>query len=125
VQEYLEGTEYIVDIVSRDGEHKVVAIWEYDRRLANGAPTVCFGYRLMSADEPRCRELMDYQRRVVTALGIRHGPTHGEVKWFKDEPVLVEVGARCQGGEGLFVKVAVRLLIKFGIICVLTRACFV
>ncbi len=32
VQEYLEGQEYVVDIVSRDGEHKVVALWAYDRR---------------------------------------------------------------------------------------------
>lgn len=30
----------------------------------------------------------------------RNGPTHGEVKWFKGEPVLVEVGARCHGAEG-------------------------
>ena len=28
VQEYLEGTEYVVDMVSRKGEHKCVAIWE-------------------------------------------------------------------------------------------------
>ena len=27
VQEYLEGTEYVVDMVSRDGEHKCVAVW--------------------------------------------------------------------------------------------------
>jgi hypothetical protein len=27
VQEYLEGPEYVIDIVSRDGEHKVMAIW--------------------------------------------------------------------------------------------------
>jgi hypothetical protein len=35
----------------------------------------------------------------------RNGPTHGEVKWFKDEPVLVEVGARCHGAEGSWVEV--------------------
>ena len=27
VQEYLDGTEYVVDTVSRDGQHKIVAIW--------------------------------------------------------------------------------------------------
>ena len=31
-----------------------------------------------------------------------NGPTHGEVKWFQEEPVLVEVGARCHGGDGLW-----------------------
>ena len=29
--EFLDGTEYVVDSVSRDGIHKVCAIWEYDK----------------------------------------------------------------------------------------------
>ena len=95
VQEYLEGPEYVIDMVSRDGVHKVVAIWVYDRRQVNGASFVCFGQRAVIVDEdPNCAELVAYQKKVVDALGIRNGPTHGEVKWFKGEPVLVEVGAR-------------------------------
>jgi predicted ATP-grasp superfamily ATP-dependent carboligase len=100
VQEYLEGQEYVVDTVSCDGHHKVVAIWAYDRRATNGADFVNFGQRLLTADEPYVRELIDYQLKVLDALGIRHGATHGEVKWCKGEPVLVEVGARCHGVEG-------------------------
>jgi len=50
--------------------------------------------------------IIAYQRKVVDALGILHGPTHGEVKWSGGGPVLVEVGARCHGGDGLWVKVA-------------------
>ncbi len=56
------------------------------------------GQTLISADEPHCSEIIAYQKKVVDALGIRHGPTHGEVKWCGGEPVLVEVGARCHGG---------------------------
>ena len=82
-------------MVSRDGVHKVVAIWAYDRRPVNGAGFVCFGQRLLTMqDDIHCEELVAYQKKVVDALGIRNGPTHGEVKWFKGEPVLVEVGAR-------------------------------
>jgi hypothetical protein len=44
--------------------------------------------------------------KVITALGIKHGATHGEVKWCRGEPVLIEVGARCHGGEGAWVDVA-------------------
>ena len=95
VQEYLEGQEYVVDMVSRDGVHKVVAIWAYDRRPANGAGFVCFGQRLLTMQEDEhLEQLVNYQKKVVDALGIRNGPTHGEVKWFQGEPVLVEVGAR-------------------------------
>eukprot|EP01038_Epipyxis_sp_PR26KG_P016284 gene16284-22181_t len=106
VQEYLEGLEYVVDIVSKDGVHKVVAMWVYDRRPANGAGFVCFGQRILSADEPNCAEIIEYQKKVITALGIKNGPTHGEVKWFNNEPVLVEVGARCHGGDGLWIKIS-------------------
>jgi biotin carboxylase len=102
VQEYLEGLEYVVDIVSRDGKHKVVAVWVYDRRESNGAGFVLYGQRLLTTLNPRCKAIAEYQKLVIDALGIKNGPTHGEVKWFKNEPVLVEVGARLHGGEGLW-----------------------
>lgn len=51
VQEYLEGTEYIVDMVSREGQHKCMAVWEYDRRAVNGGGFVCFGQRLLTVDD--------------------------------------------------------------------------
>ena len=56
-------------------------------------------------DDEHCAELVEYQKKVVTALGIKNGPTHGEVKWFRGEPVLVEVGARCHGGDGLWLNI--------------------
>jgi len=31
VQEYLSGIEYVVDSVSRNGHHKIVAIWDYGK----------------------------------------------------------------------------------------------
>lgn len=35
-QEYLQGKEYVIDHVSRDGEHKTMMVWVYDKRNANG-----------------------------------------------------------------------------------------
>lgn len=40
VQQFLRGKEYVVDSVSRDGEHKCVMVWLYDKRPLNGAPFV-------------------------------------------------------------------------------------
>jgi hypothetical protein len=71
VQEYLEGQEYVVDMVSKDGQHKVAALWAYDRRPANGAHFVCHGQRLLTADDENCTALIEYMKKVVTALGIR------------------------------------------------------
>jgi hypothetical protein len=83
--------EYIVDMVSRDGQHKCIGIWAYDRRPINGAAFVPFGNRLLTMDDPHTHELVEYQKKVLDALKIKYGPTHGEVKWFQGEPVLVEV----------------------------------
>jgi len=41
-QEVLEGEEWVVDTVSRAGEHKCVALWRYGKGEANGAPFVNF-----------------------------------------------------------------------------------
>jgi hypothetical protein len=114
VQEYLEGQEYVVDMVSRDGEHKVVAIWEYDWRPTNNSSFVCHGCRLLGMEDQAGREvdfswLIAYQKQVCTALGIVNGPSHGELIWSKAEqcPVLIEVGARCHGSEGLWIDISV------------------
>ncbi|VEU36173.1 unnamed protein product [Pseudo-nitzschia multistriata] len=44
-QEFLQGDEYVVDHVSRDGVHKTVMIWVYDKRKANGGDFVYFGMK--------------------------------------------------------------------------------
>ncbi len=36
LQEFLQGEEWVVDTMSRDGEHKVMALWRYDKGEANG-----------------------------------------------------------------------------------------
>lgn len=105
LQEYLEGDEYVVDTASRDGEHKVVAVWKYDKRRVNNAAFVYFGLSVTPAVGV-VNELIAYQFKVLDALGIRNGPAHGEVKFCRGSPVLIEVGARCHGGEGAWVPIA-------------------
>jgi hypothetical protein len=36
IQEYVGGDEWVVDTVSAAGEHKVLALWQYDKGTANG-----------------------------------------------------------------------------------------
>jgi len=112
-QEFLAGNEYVIDGVSRDGIYKVTAIWEYDKRSVNGANFVYFGMKLRDSSDPDVRVLIEYARKVVQALRILQGPSHMEVKLDSLEvngklqyyPCLVEVGARCHGGEGTWLPV--------------------
>jgi hypothetical protein len=106
VQEYLEGPEYVVDTVSRDGVHKLSAIWVYDKRSENGAKFVYFGMRTVDPRSDLGERLFTYMKKVLTSLGIQHGPGHGEVIDTKTGPCLVECGARPHGAEGTFIPLA-------------------
>lgn len=105
VQEFLSGKEYVIDKVSRDGVHKIVAVWEYDKRSCNGHNFIYFGNRLKPADTERAQEMIRYADRVLDALGISQGPSHMEVMYTGTGPCLVEVGSRCQGGEGTWLPI--------------------
>lgn len=110
VQEFLDGTEYVVDTVSRNGVHKVVAVWEYDKRVVNGAPFVYFGVLLRAAAGDVLGPVADYVLKVLDALDVVHGPGHAEVKVVNGEPCLVEIGARCHGGEGTYIPIVSRCI---------------
>ena len=202
VQEFLVGKEYVIDKVrpppcgrarllldpcpplplhpsqvSRDGVHKLVAIWEYDKRSVNGANFVYYGMRLMRPDLPKCKDMVAYADKVpieplvsstylivafadkthiwplhnhynapvqpfsgalrgrfaylaapwqnlsyafasrvfsvqvLDALGIVQGPSHMEVMYNDSTgPCLVEVGSRCQGGEGTWLATAMECI---------------
>jgi hypothetical protein len=99
VQEFARGQEYAIDTVSRDGELKIVAVWKYDKRPANGAPFVYYATRLFddsddSGEEPICPALYAYLESCLQALDVRWGITHSEVIVTPDGPRLVEVNCR-------------------------------
>ena len=117
VQEFVAGDEYVVDTVSRDGEHKVLAMWKYDKGEANGAPFVYFGIDAIGVEGDVELELIAYTRRLLDALGWRWGPCHIEVKMAPPSrgadgggvggddggdgptPVLIEINAGRWNGE--------------------------
>jgi len=105
-QEFLQGKEYVVDHVSRDGVHKTAMVWMYDKRAVNGASFVYFGMVPVPSDSAVARQIIPYVRAVLDALGLRHGPTHGEVIMTSDGPCLVEINCRAHGGDGNWVPVS-------------------
>ncbi|MEU3963315.1 ATP-grasp domain-containing protein [Streptomyces buecherae] len=98
-QEYLIGTEYVVNTVSRDGKHRATDLWKYIKMSANGVRDRQAGVHLVPADDPVRQELIDYAFAVLDALGILHGPAHLEVMMTQDGPCLVEVGSRICGAD--------------------------
>jgi len=99
-QEFLRGKEYVVDSVSRDGEHKTCAIWVYDKRPANGAAFVYFGMVPIDSSSQEAKLLINYCNRVLDALEMKNGPSHAEIILTASGPCLVEMNCRAQGGDG-------------------------
>ena len=80
-----------MDTVSRDGQHKVVALWLYDKGSANGAPFVYFSAEARGAEGTREEALIEYACAALDALAWRWGPSHIELKMTTTGPRLVEV----------------------------------
>ncbi|MFJ5921162.1 ATP-grasp domain-containing protein [Kitasatospora sp. NPDC092948] len=96
-QEYLVGAEYILNTVSSAGTHQLTDAWRTERISANGVRDLVVAQVLVRADEQPVPELAGYGRRVLDALGIRHGAAHLEIKLTPDGPRLIEAGARMSG----------------------------
>ena len=95
VQEFAHGTEYAIDMVSKDGEHKVAALWRYDKRPANGASFVYHATELIEANDSQVgRNVCAYAMQALDALGVKWGTTHTEVIMTSHGPRLVEVNCR-------------------------------
>jgi len=99
-QEFLRGKEYVVDHVSRNGVHKTMMVWVYDKRPANGSAFVYFGCVPVDSKSPEAKILIPYVRGVLDAMGFNNGPSHGEVMMTKDGPCLIEMNCRAHGGDG-------------------------
>merc|ERR1712087_113590 len=100
-QEFLAGKEYVVDHVSRDGKHKCVMVWVYDKRPTNGGEFVYYNMLPVESSDPVAQTLIAYTQGVIDALDIKHGPTHAEVMMTHDgTPCLVEMNCRAHGWDG-------------------------
>ncbi|KAL3914560.1 MAG: hypothetical protein SGARI_000059 [Bacillariaceae sp.] len=108
-QEFLKGDEYVIDHVSLNGVHKTVMLWVYDKRKANGGDFVYFGMKPVDPTTEKAKILINYIRRTLDMLGIKNGPSHGEVMMTSEGPCLVEMNCRAHGGDGAWRPLALAL----------------
>lgn len=108
VQEYMEGTEYIVNLVVLDGVAKCTAMWMYDKRPYNGGSFVCYSKQLLAInDQPQLPSILAYTQRVLQTFNFRNGAVHAEIMYNpKYGPRLVEINCRLHGGNGAWVNPA-------------------
>ncbi|WP_047249268.1 ATP-grasp domain-containing protein [Chromobacterium subtsugae] len=98
VQSFLQGKEYMVNTVSRDGRHLISDIWFAEKTRISGYAYIYDKNHLIDSGSAEYALLRDYVFTVLDALDIRYGPAHAEVIITPDGPVLVEVASRISGG---------------------------
>jgi biotin carboxylase len=100
-QEFLDGDEYFVNTVSRDGRHHTVEIWRYYKRRVPGGNIIYDYDEPLSPDDPDAKRLEFYAHQVLDALEVRNAAGHTEVMVTARGPVLIECAARMGGGQVL------------------------
>ena len=94
LQEYVDGTEYIVNTVSCQGKHKVTAVMQYEKKLIPGKARIYQTMRIISPDLEISRSLIDYTLKMLNVIGITYGPVHSEIMVDRKGPVLIEANCR-------------------------------
>lgn len=96
IEEYMQGNEVSVEIITIDDEPHVLAVTD---KLTTGAPHfVEMGHSQQSLlGKKNVDKIKDLACRAVKAVGIKNGPAHVEIMLTKDGPKMVELGARMGG----------------------------
>jgi biotin carboxylase len=98
VQEFAEGTEFLVDSCSADGRHGLVDVCRYTKSRRGDRIGIYDLVDFLPPDHADVAAVWPYTRQVLDALGIRNGCAHSEVILTAAGPRLLEVGARPAGG---------------------------
>ena len=98
-QEFLDGDEYFVNTVSRDGKHHTVEIWRYFKTRLPGGNIIYDYNEPLAPDDPDAKKVESYTHQVLDALEVRNWAGHTEVMMTAGGPVLVECAARFGGGQ--------------------------
>lgn len=99
IQEFIQGDEYIVNTMTSNGKHRVTTVWKYNKvRTAEGA-IIYDSCETINELGLGHAEMIEYAYQVVDAIGVTHGPVHGEYMIDDKGPVLIEVNCRPCGGN--------------------------
>jgi len=65
--------EYAIDIVTKNAQHKVAALWRFDRRRCNGVDQLCVGSIVLSANTSPGEAVTKTAFRALDVLGVEWG----------------------------------------------------
>jgi biotin carboxylase/GNAT superfamily N-acetyltransferase len=98
VESYLDGPEYSVELLVKDGVPTVLCLFEKPQPLAGPffEETIYVTPPRLSAE--RQQEMSELAVRGAQALGLRDGAAHCEIRLANGAVFILEIGARLIGG---------------------------
>ncbi|MCR5747941.1 MAG: ATP-grasp domain-containing protein [Lachnospiraceae bacterium] len=97
VQERIFGVEYIVNTVSRDGEHRISSMGRYEKVVTSNGHYIYDYLYYIDKMEPGIVDMVEYALKVADAIHYKNGLIHGEYMIDEKGPVLIEVNCRPMG----------------------------
>ncbi|NQY35277.1 MAG: ATP-grasp domain-containing protein [Alteromonadaceae bacterium] len=98
VQEYVTGTEYVIDTFSHNGNHSVANICQYTKKDNGNFIAIYDKMQWLPPQTNVYDELVNYTKATLDAVGLRFGTAHVEIMITPSGPKLIEIGARPHGG---------------------------
>ena len=98
IESYVEGAEVALEGLVQEGSLAVIALFDKPDPLVGPFFEETIYVTPSRLDAAMQGAVLDAVRAAVSALGLRHGPVHAEVRMDGDVPVVIEVAARSIGG---------------------------
>ncbi|MBL1278538.1 MAG: ATP-grasp domain-containing protein [Ectothiorhodospiraceae bacterium] len=97
-EQYIPGEEFIVDSFSIDGEHKILSIAS---KGESKGPYFEESYHITNPDiyKKTLEGIIKATLDTLDSIEFKNGPTHTELKVYKERAYIIEIGARIGGGS--------------------------
>ncbi|MGG3443201.1 ATP-grasp domain-containing protein [Bacillus nitratireducens] len=97
LEEYIDGPQYLVEILVQDGKVHIIAVIEQEITLFERF--IVTGYSLLGQVDKRLyNSLFNAVNSVIQAFNMKNGACHLELRRIKDVWKLIEINPRISGG---------------------------
>ena len=98
IQEYIGGEEFVVNTICCKGHNRASSLYYYKKILIPGRGPIYDYLETIDSSHPNFDALVEYNAKVVKAIGVEYGAIHTEYKVDEKGPVLIEINCRIMGG---------------------------
>lgn len=97
LEEYLDGPQYLVEVLVRNGEKNIVAIFKQD--ITKEMKFIVTGYELqLNLREDFYKKLDRAVESIIKDLGVTNAACHLEIRYVNGNWKLIEINPRISGG---------------------------